>query len=225
MKRAAALAGLLAAALVAALPGSAAGVPDLVPACTPELAYSLRPGQEMDAGSRGAGYAPNLLSTDAHGDPRPPSAARIEWSARAVVDESGRDTGVVPKIGGDLDLAIEIATGERVTFRATCIAASVGFPLGLVVYANGIVRGWPGAEARRALVHFEAYTDGSAYVALVDGADCELNHDARIVTDDPYVSGAAAFSGLPARLVFAETSCANRFGDPFPATRAPGQTP
>lgn len=94
-------------------------------------------------------------------------------------------------------------------------------PLGLVVYANGIVTGWPGSEARRALVHFEAYTDNTAYVALVDAWDCRLNHDAHVVTDDPYVSGTASFASLPARFTFAETSCEHRFGDPFPAARAP----
>lgn len=194
----------------------------LVPACTPELVHSFTPGREMDARGVGTGFAANLRYTDAAGNPQPPSTATVQWSARAVVDEPDRDTGVGPNIGGDLDLVITTAAGERLTFTATCIAAAVGFRLGLIVYANGITRGWPGSQARRTLVHFEAYTDDSAYIAVVDGTDCRLNFDALVVTDEPYISGPSSFSGLPARAVFAETDCARRFGHPYPALRAPG---
>ena len=194
-----------------------------VPACTPELVYSLRPGREMDATSQGSGFAANVVYTDANGNPQATTTATVAWFARAIVGEPDRRaTGVVPDIGGNLDLVIETAAGERLTFSATCIAAAIGFPAGMLIYANGITRGWPGAAARRTLVHFEAYTDGSAYVALVDGVDCNLNFDALLVTRNPYISGSATFAGLPPNLVFAETDCPSRFGDPFPPTRAPG---
>ena len=198
----------------------------VVPACTPELVYSFRPGREMDATSVGSGSASNLQYTDADGNARPATSADVEWSARGVVEEPDRDTGVGPNIGGDLDLVITTAAGERLTFTATCIAAVVGNPLGMVIYANGITRGWPGSEARRTLVHFEVFrVNGAAeaYVALVDGSDCRLDFGALVVTDDPYVAGTATFTGLPTNFVFTETSCSNRFGQPFPALRAPGQ--
>lgn len=199
----------------------------LVGACTPELVYSFRPGREMDARTVGSGFAANLRYTDADGNLRPRTTAAVEWSARAVVDEPDRDAGVGPAIAGNLDVTIETADGERLTFMATCIAAVIGNPFGVVVYANGITTGWPGSSARRSLVHFEAFTfngETEAYVALVDGADCRLNFDTLVVTDEPFVSGTATFTGLPALFTFAETSCGNRFGNPFPALRAPGLT-
>ena len=219
-------AALIGAAATSAAPSSAtadaSAEPDpnrLVRSCTPELVHSLRPGREMDATSVGQGFAPNLEYTDADGNPRPATPVALEWSARAIIDEPARGTGVHPDIGGYLDLTIDTAAGEELMFEARCIAAAGGSPFGLVVYANGIVTGWPGSEARRALVHFESYTDGSAYIALVDGWDCALNHDARVVTDEPYVSGTKLLSGLPAQFAFAETDCGHRFGDPFPASR------
>jgi hypothetical protein len=227
---------LVVGALLASLagPGVASADPPepesdrVVPACTPELVYSFRPGREMDASSVGSGSASNLRYTDANGNPRPPTTADIDWSARGIVNEPDRSTGVHPNISGDLDLAISTAAGERLTFTATCIAAVVGNPFGIVVYANGITRGWPGAQARRTLVHFEVFRgagagSAEAYVALIDGTDCRLDFDALLVTDEPYVSGTGTFTGLPSNFVFAETSCSNRFGQPFPALRAPGQ--
>jgi hypothetical protein len=203
----------------------APGADRLLPACTPELAYSFRPGREMDARTVGSGFAANLRYTDADGNPRPLTSANVGWSARAVVEEADRTTGVQPTMRGNLDVTIATADGEQLTFTGTCIAAVIGNPVGVVVYANGITRGWPGSSARRTLVHFEAFTFNGAteaYVALVDGVDCKLNFDALVVTDEPFVSGSATFTGLPALFTFTETSCVNRFGSPFPALRAPG---
>jgi hypothetical protein len=216
-------------AVVLAAPGDAnaqsnqVGADRLVRACTPALVYSFVPGREMDATSAGSGFASNLGYTDADGNPQPTGSAFVEWTARAVVAEPDRDTGVVPVMAGSLDFALTTDSGEHLTFRATCIAAVIGTPFGFGVWANGITRGWTGAEARRTFVHFESFGN-EAYVALVDGTDCRLNFDSLVVTDFPHIVGTASLTGLPANFVGAETSCSNRFGEPLPALRAPGQT-
>jgi hypothetical protein len=195
-----------------------------VGSCTPELVYQLFPGTIAAAGS-GVGTVAALRYTDASGVARPDTTATIRWSARAIVTmPSG--PGAAPQIGGGLDLEITTGAGEHLAFNATCIAGSGAIPDGLVVYANGLTRGWPGGTAvRRSFVHFEAWSDAGAayaYVALIDGSDCELNFGVHVVTRSPYASGNGVFSGLPPRAVYAETNCARRFGNPFPRAVAPG---
>jgi hypothetical protein len=134
--------------------------------------------------------------------------------------------GAAPQIGGDLDLAITTGAGEQLTFTASCIAGSGATPIGIVLYADGLTRGWPGGTAvRRSFVHFEAWTHGGhqyAYVALIDSTDCVLNFNKFVVTASPYAVGTGVFSGIPPHTVYAETDCARRFGDPFPRSVAPG---
>ena len=144
----------------------------VVGSCTPELVHHVRPGT-VDAAGSGVGTAAVLRYTDARGIARPDTSATVRWLARAIV-EASRDRGAAPQIGGDLDLVITTADGELLTFTAACIAGSGAFPIGVVLYANGLTRGWPVDTAvRRSFVHFEAWTyrgDEYAYVALIDGA-------------------------------------------------------
>jgi hypothetical protein len=195
-----------------------------VGSCTPELVYDAAPGS-LDASGAGTGQVAVLRYTDANGSLRPATSATIAWSVRAIVDERA-ETGARPSIGGDLDLDIVTADGERLTFSATCVAGSGAAPIGIVLYANGLTRGWAGGStARKSFVHFEAWTEGGqeyAYVALIDGADCALNFGVQAVTRPPFAVGTGTFSGLPSQTVYAETNCARRFGDPFPRSLAPG---
>lgn len=137
--------------------------------------------------------------------------------------------GGAPQIGGNLDLEIATGAGERLTFTTTCIAGAGAAPIGLILYANGLTRGWTGSSTvRRTFVHFETWTERRkeyTYVALIDGTDCELNFGASVVTPSPYAVGTGFFDGLSSRFVYSETDCARRFGDPFPRFLAPGFGP
>lgn len=193
-----------------------------VGSCTPELVYALRPGS-FDTRASGLASVASIRYTDAAGNLLPGASATIDWSARAIA-ETRPSHGAKPTIGGNLDLVIETSAGERLSFTATCIAGSgaydLGFIKGITVYANGLTEGWPGGTAvRRTFVHFESWTfggDAQTYVALIDGVDCELDFSRLLVTRPPYGIGPAQYAGTPLGDFYSETSCANRFGNPFP---------
>jgi hypothetical protein len=187
--------------------------------------YRLVPGT-VDVTGSGVGEVATLRYTDANGVLLPPTSATVEWSVRAVVN-APNEVGGRPRIGGNLDVVITTAAGERLSFTAGCVAGTGAYPGGLVLYANGLTRGWPGSTSvRKSFVHFEAWTeDGveTAYVAILDGRDCALDSSVIAVTRSPYAVGTGTFAGFPTGFVYAETDCARRFGDPFPASLAPGR--
>lgn len=192
--------------------------------CTPQIVHSVYPGT-VDAAAFGTGTAAVLHYTDIHGVALPDTSATVRWSARATVDMP-RKSSDKPIIGGDVDLAIVTAAGEHLAFTATCIAGAGAYSTGIVVYANGLTRGWPGSRAvNRSFVHFEAWTDSGvdyAYVAIIDGADCKLNFDVEVVTADPtYVVGTGHYAGLPDNVVFSETDCSQRPSNPHTRSLLP----
>ncbi|MBK7277042.1 MAG: hypothetical protein IPI08_10955 [Betaproteobacteria bacterium] len=195
-----------------------------VGSCTPELVYQFRPG-DFDATGSGSAFATLIRYTDADGSPLPGTNARIDWTARAIGEQPGAH-GARPIIGGNLDFVVVTGAGERLRFTATCIAGSgaydLGFMRGITLYANGLTTGWPGgASVRRTFVHFESWTFGAestTYVALLDGVDCRLNFNVILVTRAPYAIGSATYGGTPEGDFYSETSCANRFGNPFPGS-------
>jgi len=215
------IAALCAAAFPAGARAEAPEAERVVGSCTPELVYTFTPG-EVDAAGAGTGVIDQLFLTDADGSHPRLTSGTLTWSARAIVRSPG-STGARPRIGGLLDLVITTAEGERIAYTATCVAGSGAHRFGMVLYTNGLARGWPGTSAPvRSLVHFEGITDGTTYVALVAGADCALDFSRLVVTDGDAAVGTNTFTGLPDRFRYSETDCARRFGDPFPATLAPG---
>lgn len=191
--------------------------------CTPELVYELLPGS-FDARAAGTATVASIRHTDANGNLLPNTRATIDWSVRAIV-EPRRPIGAQPILGGNLELVITTASGERLKFTATCVAGSGAYDLGwirgITVYANGLTEGWPGGTSmRRTFVHFETWTFGAAtttYIALIDGVDCNVDFSKLLVTLAPYGQGPASISGTPAGGdYYSETNCANRFGNPFP---------
>jgi hypothetical protein len=221
---AAAVATLGASGMSLASPAGAGQGPASVPTCTPELVYVFDPGA-VDVRGSGVGHAERITYTDADGTPRPDTDATVAWSVHAVVEEPRRSVGVGPRLGGNLTLAITTGAGERLTFEATCMAGVGAYTDGIIMYANGMTRGWPGSQARRTFVHFEAWRDGpdhGAYVALIDGQDCRLNFGSLLVTESPFAIGTGSFTGLKPGFAYSETDCSSRFGDPKPKSRAPG---
>jgi hypothetical protein len=227
-----AVAVVVASALLLGAAPSASGAGRLLPSCTPQLVYTFAPGN-VDVAGFGESQAQFVDWTDARGNPRQPTAATITWDARAIATMPSKPVGATPRISGWLDFSISTAEGERITFEGSCIAGAGGFgPYPneyIVLYANGIARGWPGAPAKRAFVHFEAWREGDvvhSYVALIEGKDCALNFDALVVTRFPWPEGTGdfTFSGdRDFRFIYSETNCARQYGNPVPATLAPGQ--
>ena len=227
--------GLLLAliAAVIALPlipsgSEAANRPAAVPSCTPELVYPLLPGS-LDVSGSGLATISSLLLTDRSGNAVTTDKATIEWQAGAVVKPSSA-VGAQPVLSGSLSLVITTEAGHRITFDAKCMAGvgaySFGPDSGVILYANGIAKGWPGSPAQKTFIHFEAFTeDGQigVYVALIDGRDCNLNFDTRLVTTPELAYGPGSLSDIPSGIAYSETDCTARFGTPKPAEKAPGQ--
>jgi hypothetical protein len=169
------------------------------------------------------------LLTDRNGNPVTTGSATIEWQAEAIVEPS-LAVGAKPVLSGSLSLTITTDAGHRITFDARCMAGvgawSFGAGSGLILYANGIAKGWPGSPAQNTFIHFEAFTDNGqigVYVALIDGRDCNLNFDTLLVTTPEDAHGPGSLSDMPSGIAYSETDCTARFGAPKPAEKAPGQ--
>lgn len=199
-----------------------------IPSCSPQLVYPAVAGN-FDASGAGTAHAARFDVFNRSGALVSSSEATIDWIARAVVDDRGMSVGAAPQLGGDVSLRIETTTGSTITFDATCIAGAGAYDVGpfqgIIVYANGINTGWPGNPNGTSFVHFEAWNAGGgeavAYVALVEGRDCMLNHDVLAWTPD-LALGQGGFTDLPAGFHYSETDCSARFGSPKPAAKAPG---
>ncbi len=177
--------------------------------CTPKIVYAYAPGT-LDATGTGAGEVAVLSYTDGGGIPQPDTTASVEWEARAIVSDP-KHSGGPPRIGGNVELDITTVEGDHITYDAKCVVGAGSFGDGFIVYANGKAKGWPGDRgSRRSLVHFEAWSDGVheyAYVALIDGADCALNFDVKLVTQEPWIVGSGALTGIPPGFALSETDC------------------
>ena len=79
-----------------------------------------------------------------------------------------------------------------------------------IIYANGLVQGWPGGGVQRAFIHFELLTSPNrwavVWAAIARGKDRSLDLNVVIWNDDPF-AGTGSFAGPMSGLSYSETIC------------------
>ena len=200
--------------------------PATIPSCSPELVYAYAPG-DVDVRGGGIGHTALFEVSDADGNLVSSSDATVEWTAHVLVDDHDMTVGAKPRLGGNLSLTVTTGDGVVLEFDATCMAGAGAYPGGIILYANGVARGWPGNPNGTVFVHFESWVEGpgatGAYVALVEGRDCMLDFRAVAWTPADYATGPGAFEGFRPYFAYSETDCHARRGSPKPAAKAPGR--